>query len=446
MSQDKERILVVDDSADTLEILERKLASRGFQVVTARQVESAIQMLENQASDLVITDYKMPRLTGMDLIKFIVKHDRSIRIIMITGYPSVENAVDAVKSGAAEYLPKPFTDEELFSCLTRVLSHIRKDEGVVGVKPNVMEQVGLVGRSDAMKEVIRSIEKAADNLVPVLITGEYGTSREQAAWAVHCLSESTTRPFITVNWGAVPETVRGEDLLGINQEPVDGDRKSLAASIDVGTLFLDHLGEMDETVQKKLLRFLENRQAVTTDPQNPVLQDIRLVTAADRQLPLQVERGTFDKDLYRRLNIIGIHLPSLWERKEDIPLVADSFLRKWSRLQACAPPVLSEDALQVLRAYPWPANDRELESLIRWLVFTYPEKTITPSDLPAHMKAGLSIYKGCERTLAQAEQAYIREVVAYTGGIKSKAASILGIDRKTLRRKLADGDASSEKQ
>ncbi|SMP40583.1 sigma-54-dependent transcriptional regulator [Anoxynatronum buryatiense] len=444
--KEKEQILVVDDSADTLEILERKLAGKGYQVYLANQVESALRILETTEIDLVITDYKMPRLTGLDLIRHIRERDQDLQIIMITGYPTVESAVEAVKSGAEEYLTKPFTDEEFFACLNRVMENVRNRKLARGKAAPDGSRYGIVAASEPMKEVFHAIDKSATNPVTVLVTGESGTGKELVARAIHYHSERAKAPFVPVNCGAIPENLLESELFGYMKGAFTGANETRAGffiTADGGTLFLDEIGETSLAMQVKLLRVMEDGMVMMVGSQHPRRVSVRLIAATNKNLRDLVKQGRFREDLYYRLNVINIQIPALRERGDDVVLLSNYFLQKCAGEIGRDVPVLSDEVLQIFKRYEWPGNVRELENLIQRLVIMVESSRVTQADLPAFMKGGISIAKGFERTLEQVEQEYIIDVLNYTGGNKTKAAVILGIDRKTLRRKI-DGVADND--
>lgn len=438
MSQYKENILVVDDSADMLELLDRKLKGKGFRVHLANSVESAMNTMETTKMDLVITDYKMPRLSGLDLIKHIRNSNKETKIIMITGYPTVESAVEAVKSGAEEYLTKPFTDEEFFDCLNRVIEQIRIRK-MAGKSMLDLGRYGIVASSETMEDVFHLIEKSAVNPVTVLVSGESGTGKELVARAIHYHSPRAKAPFVPVNCGAIPETLLESELFGYMKGAFTGAQETRAGffiTADGGTLFLDEIGETSLNMQVKLLRVMEDSKVRMVGSQQARQVDVRLIAATNKNLREQVKQGRFREDLYYRLNVINIQIPPLRERMNDVVLLSNYFLKKFSQNFRNKSPVFSPEVLQIFRQYEWPGNVRELENLIQRLVIVCDHDNITPADLPPFMKSGISISKGFERTLEQVEQEYIIDVLNYTGGNKTKAADILGIDRKTLRRKI----------
>lgn len=440
MSDIKESILIVDDSPDTLEMLERKLNKKGYRIYLACHVESALSIIDKHQVDLVITDLKMPRLSGLDLIKSVRERYPDIKIMMITGYPTVESAVEAVKGGAEEYLSKPFTDDEFFESFNRVIEKIRDGQMMKKESVTAESRYGIVAASEAMKEIFRLIEKSAANPVTVLINGESGTGKELVARAIHYQSLRAKAPFVPVNCGAIPETLLESELFGYLKGSFTGATETRAGffiTADGGTLMLDEIGETSLNMQVKLLRVLEDQQVFMVGSQQARQIDVRVIAATNKDLRELVKQNSFREDLYYRLNVINIDLPPLRDRGEDVVLLSNYFLRKYSRKMNRKAPVISEDALQVLKRYDWPGNVRELENLIQRLVIMVDGQTINKADLPSFMKAGVSISRGFERTLEEVEKEYIQDVLNYVNGNKTKAAAILGIDRKTLRRKLS---------
>ncbi|SFH66982.1 DNA-binding transcriptional response regulator, NtrC family, contains REC, AAA-type ATPase, and a Fis-type DNA-binding domains [Tindallia magadiensis] len=447
MKDRRREILIVDDSPDTLEMLERKLSKKGYCTYLASHAESALSIIEEQSIDLVITDLKMPRQSGLDLIKAIRDRDADIKIIMMTGYPTVESAVDAVKGGAEEYLSKPFTDQEFFECFNRVMERIQDIHWAETESHATENPYGIVAVSEPMKKVFRLIEKSAENPVTVLISGESGTGKELVARAIHYRSLRAKAPFVPVNCGAIPETLLESELFGYLKGSFTGATETRAGffiTADGGTLLLDEIGETSLNMQVKLLRVIENQQVLMIGSQQPREINVRIIAATNKDLRSLVEQKSFREDLYYRLNIINIELPPLRERGEDIVVLANFFLQKYSAKMNGKTSVFSEEALEVMKKYDWPGNVRELENLVQRFVIMVDHPVIRKSDLPSFMKAGISIERGFERTLQEVEKEYMQDVLNYVGGNKTKAAAILGIDRKTLRRKLEQKSTASK--
>jgi DNA-binding NtrC family response regulator len=438
--RDKERILVVDDSAPTLEVLQRNLSAEGYQVLTAAGVAKAVELLEATKVDLVITDLKMPKVGGMDLVRHVRDNFRDTEVMMITGYPSIEGAVQAIKMGAEEYLAKPFTDEELSVAVRRTLDklRIRRCGGHLGVQTPAIPH-GLMGESEVMRKVLRSVTKAASTSATVLITGESGTGKELVARAIHYGSARSAAPFVPVNCGGIPDGLLESELFGHVKGAFTGATESRAGffhAADGGTIFLDEVSETSASMQVKLLRVLQDKEVYMVGSSRPRKVDVRILAATNKDLLGLVKKGGFRKDLFYRLNVIPIVLPPLRERGDDILLLATHFAQRFAVEPGRSQPRFSERAMAVLRDFDWPGNVRELENVVQRLVLMTDGEIIDAPDLPPLMRFSVLRRTGLDRSLADVEAEYVSNVLASVGGNKSRAAEILGIDRKTLREKL----------
>ena len=436
----KERILVVDDSPVTLEVIQRNLAAEGYQVFTAPGVAEAIEILGATQPDLVITDFKMPKVSGLDLVRHIRENFKNIDVVMITGYPSIEGAVDAVKTGAEEFLPKPFTETELLSAVHRVLdrARLRKfgDSAPSQVAP---VHKGLIGTSEAMRKVSITIGKASSTSATVLITGESGTGKELAARAIHYGGKRSSSPFVPVNCGGIPEGLLESELFGHVKGAFTGATEARAGffhTADGGTIFLDEISEMSLSMQVKLLRALQDKQICMVGSDRRRKVDVRILAATNKDLHCLVKKGLFREDLFYRLNVIVIAIPPLRERIDDIILLAHHFASGFAAELDRPPLRFCDKALQSLRSYNWPGNVRELENVIQRLVVMTDGDLIDVPDLPSLMRFSALRKASFNRTLAEVEAEYISNVLAEAKGNKTRAAEILGIDRKTLREKL----------
>lgn len=436
----KERILIVDDSAATLEVLQRNLTAAGYQVLTALGVAEAIEILEGTALDLVITDLKMPRVSGLDLVRHTRENFKDTEVMVITGYPSIEGAVNAVKTGAEEFLAKPFTDEELLSAVRRVLDklsvrssrHIAPDQVVSAHK-------GFIAESKIMHGIFAAIAKAARTSATVLISGESGTGKELAARAIHYGSARSAAPFVPVNCGGIPEALLESELFGHVKGAFTGATESRAGffhAADGGTIFLDEVSDMSPAMQVKLLRVLQEKEICMVGSNRTREVDARILAATNKDLQDLLKKGLFREDLFYRLNVITIFIPPLRERGGDVLLLARHFAAKFAAGLGKSPPDFSDKALQCLKDYDWPGNVRELENVIHRLVVMTDGDLIDVHDLPSLMRFSALRKRGFTRTLAEVEAEYIGNVLASVAGNKTRAAEILGIDRKTLRQKL----------
>jgi len=439
-SAGKERLLVVDDAVQTLEVLQRNLTAKGYLVFTARSVDEAIRILETTTVDLVITDLKMPKVSGIDLIRHVRENFKDTEVMMITGYPTIEGAVKAIKTGAEEYLTKPFTDEELFSAVRRTLDklHMRK-MGEARLHQMPKAPYGLIGQSEAVRKVFNAIAKTALTSATVLITGESGTGKELVARSIHYSSSRASAPFVPVNCGGIPEGLLESELFGHVKGAFTGATESRAGffqTADGGTIFLDEISDTSLSMQAKLLRVLQDKEVYMVGASHSRKVDVRIIAATNKDLAILVKKGVFREDLFFRLNVITIVMPPLRERGDDILVLAHHSVTKYAKEFGKPTLRFSDNALQVLRNYHWPGNVRELENVVQRLVVMTDGDLIEVSDLPSLMRFSALREVGLSRTLAEVEAEYIRNVLASVNGNKTRAAQILGIDRKTLREKL----------
>jgi len=436
----KECILVVDDVPQTLEVLQRNLTSQDYRVFTASSVAEAIAILDATSVDLVITDLKMPDVDGIHLIRHIRENLRETEVMMITGYPTVEGAVTAVKAGAEEFLSKPFTDEELLAAVRRTLDKLQRRKTIEAPGPLTgIASYGLIGNSEPMQQVFRAIAKAASTSATGLISGESGTGKELVARAIHYHSPRAASPFVPVNCGAIPEELLESELFGHVKGAFTGALETRAGffqTADGGTIFLDEISETSLSMQVKLLRVLQDRDVVMVGSTRPRKVDVRILASTNKDLTGLVKKALFREDLFFRINVITIDLPPLRERGEDILLLIHHFTARFAEELGKSVPQFSDQALQVLRNYHWPGNVRELENVIQRLIVMTDGGLIEVPDLPSLMRFSALQGVGFHRTLAEVEEEYIRNVLASVNGNKTRASKVLGIDRKTLREKL----------
>jgi len=432
------KILAVDDSLDTLEVIQRNLTPEGYKVFTASSVNEAVNILETDSIDLVITDLKMPIVGGLDLIRHVRENLRDVEIMMITGYPSIEGAVEAVKSGAEEYLVKPFTDKELLSAVQRMLEKLVRRRTTQSKNP-LNNSYGIIGDSKEMQDVFKQMKKAASTDVTIVISGESGTGKELVARAVHYNSDRSSAPFVPVNCNAIPNNLLESELFGHVKGAFTGAKGSRAGFFQVadgGTIFLDEIGDASQSMQGKLLRVIQNKEIYMVGSSRTRKLNTRIIAATNKDLLSLVEKGIFREDLYYRINVIYIPLPALRERGDDILLLTNHYLGKFSKEMDCPVLNFSDDALRALVNYQWPGNVRELENLIPRMVIITDSDFIHVTDLPALMKFYINKKKDVNRTLADVEIEHIRHVLASVNGNKTKAAKVLDINRKTLGEKL----------
>ncbi|HOC68245.1 MAG TPA: sigma-54 dependent transcriptional regulator [Candidatus Hydrogenedentes bacterium] len=446
----KGTILVVDDAETTCEVLQRSLSGEGYQVATASHVAAALYYLEQANVDLVITDLKMPGGSGMDLVRHVRENLRNTEVMMITGYPSIEGAVQAIKDGAEEYLAKPFTDAELYAAVRRAMDKVRlqRSHGVYWMQTPTLPH-GMIGESGAMLKIFDAIGRAASTSATVLISGESGTGKELAARAVHYGSVRSQSPFVPINCGGIPDSLLESELFGHVKGAFTGATESRAGffhAAEGGTIFLDEISETSASMQVKLLRVLQEKEICMVGSNRARKVDVRILAATNKDLAALMKKNMFRKDLFYRLNVLTIAMPALRERGDDILLLASHFINRYTSEFNRPQTRFSEDALRVLRNYDWPGNVRELENVIQRLILMTEHELIDVPDLPKLMRFSAPGKMPLNRSLAEVEADYIRSILVSVGGNKTRAAEILGIDRKTLRAKLADSHPGSPSQ
>ncbi len=439
MAAAKASILVVDDSPATLEILDRNLSDQGYSVQTAASVATAVDVLEQDHIDLVITDLKMPKIGGLDLVRYVRENFDDTEVMMITGYATIESAVEAVRRGAEEYLAKPFTEDELLSSVGRVLDKLAERRAARKASGQRLPPHQMIGESAPMRTVYGAIEKSSRIDATVLVTGESGVGKELVARAIHAASPRQAAAFVPINCGAIPENLFESELFGHVKGAFTGadcDAEGFFASASGGTLFLDEIGELSPKLQVKLLRVLQDGELFPVGSTKPRKVDVRVIAATNSDIS-PGNPAAVREDLFFRLSVITINVPPLRERGNDILLLAahftEIFASESSRPMA---PRVNRGARAALKRYRWPGNVRELENLIHSLVVMTDSEVIAVPDLPEIMRFQLERAPELGRTLAEVEADYFQKVLASVGGNKTRAAEILGIDRKTLREKL----------
>lgn len=439
-----ESILIVDDSHDMLEVLQRNLQALKFHTYQADNVHDAIEILKDSKVDLLITDLQMPKVNGMVLINYVNQQYPDVPILVITGFPSVSGAVEVIKAGAIDYLTKPFTTEELSASVSKSLTIRRANAKPEQPRPdarmNVMSRYGIIGNSEVMSDLSQIIDRISNNRVTVLVQGESGTGKELIARAIHYSGKYGKYPFVAVNCGAIPENLLESELFGFVKGSFTGagdTRAGFFQAANEGTIFLDEIGNASEAVQTRLLRVLQEKEITMIGATKPQKINVRIISATNSDLMAMVKKGQFREDLYYRLNVISIESPPLRKRKDDIPLLVRFFLRKYMDEFDRENLKVSEKTLDVLMQHPWPGNVRELENIVQRAVIMS-DDWIEPEHLPDYLqKIHSADASGGEwKTLKEVELQHIKKVLRAVGDNKTKAAEILGIDRKTLRQKL----------
>lgn len=443
------RILVIDDDVEMCALLADVLEAEGWSVATINDSLEASRILKKEEFDVIITDLKMKGLKGLDLLEESRKVAPLTPVIIITAFGTIESAIKAMKMGAYDYITKPFRSDEIILTVKKALENRRLNKEVVRLKKEVESRYHfhrLIGRSPAMRAIYDLIERISTSSNNVLITGESGTGKELVARAIHYSGPRKGGRFVAVNCAAIPETLLESELFGYKRgafTDAKTDKKGLLFEANGGTLFLDEVTEMPLVLQAKLLRVIEEREVRPLGDTNAYPLDVQIVSSSNRNIKDVIHQGRFREDLYYRLKVIDIELPPLRERKEDIPLLTEHFVEKFSGAAKKSVSGVSEDALKVLMNYSWPGNVRELENVVQRAITLCQHDTILPEDLPAnilHESEENLIDKGLKEhyTAEQLEKEYIRRVLIAVGGNKSRAAQLLGFDRKTLYRKLEE--------
>ena len=449
-------ILVIDDETGILDTLRILLKNEGFDVTTAQGGKAGLEQLKASAPDIVLTDVRMPQVTGIDVLQAVRDQDPETPVILMTAQASLQTAIQAVNQGAFYYIQKPFSNDDMVAICRRAAEHRRLRAENKQLKQEIRrrERTGLtkpLGKSKLFQDVMKLAEQVAPTESTVLIQGESGTGKEVIARYIHDLSTRTEGPFLSINCGALPEGLLESELFGHVKGSFTGavrDKQGLFAAARGGTFFLDEVGEMAPATQVKLLRVLQEREAIPVGGTEAIPVDVRLIAATNRDLDDEIKRGRFRTDLYYRLNVIALHLPPLRDRREDIPIFVDAFLKRIAQEHDDSPKRLSEPAGDAIGVYDWPGNVRELENALERAVVLTKGEVIDVDAIPAKITERKAEPLVADRphatpTLDLIEQAYITWVLQNESGNKTRAAEVLGIDPSTLYRKLSKYDSSN---
>ncbi len=439
------RVLVVDDDMDSRTIAGEILRTAGYEVRSVPDAKEALTFLGREKIDAVLSDIRMRECTGFDLLWMIRKHYPGLPVILMTAFPSLESAVESVKKGALEYLSKPLQPEELGRILQRSIA--KADAAPASSRNPQEEPTFIVGRSPAIVQVYKTVARAAQSRSPVLIEGETGTGKQLVARALHQAGPRAGRPFVEVNCAAIPETLIESELFGHVRGAftgADADHAGLFEQAHGGTLFLDEIGHIGRSMLAKLLKAIEDGTVRRVGAAATMSVDLRLVSASSRPIRDLVQTGQFLAEAYYRLNAVTIQLPALRERTEDVPLLARHFLARYLAPEKKGTD-FSEAAMGALMRHAWPGNVRELEQTVRRAAEFASGPAITAEDLGLAAPR-IRMTEGEIRSLADLERDHICRVLEFTQGNRQKAAEILGIDRKTLYRKLLAAGLSAERE
>jgi len=434
------RILIVDDELIMRESLAGWLERDGHEVEKASSGEECLELLKKSRFDILLVDIKMEGMSGLDLLKCVKESDPDVDIVMITAYGSIATAIEAMKNGAYDYLLKPFDPEELGILIEKIIRHQAQVRENIFLKEQVKDRIrfeSMIGQSKAMQTIFDLIQDVSPTDATVMITGETGTGKGLAAKAIHSGSQRCRGPFVAVNCGAVPENLMESELFGHQKGAFTDAKETKRGRLELahgGTLFLDEIGEISMRMQIDLLRVLEDRVFYRVGGTQPIEGDFRVITATNKNLQEAIKAARFREDLFYRLNVISFRMPSLRERKEDIPLLAAHFLHRFSQEMNKPIDKFSREAMDEMMLYDWPGNVRELENAIERSVVVGKTRSIQPADLPIFRPE--PCISPVDNTLRGIEKAHIIRVLdAYRGNI-AKCAKILGIDRSTLYGKI----------
>ena len=442
-AKSKGRVVIVDDDPVVRDSLGAWFDSEGFDTTVISSGREALERIDRDRWDIALLDIKMPGMDGMELQAKLREIDPDMPLIIMTGYASVETAVQALKNGAYDYITKPFDPDELVHLVSRALEHRATKREVVRLKENLQEifpHTDLIGQSPGMKRVFELIETVAPTDATVLITGESGTGKEIVARAIHAASPRRYMPMVAIHCGALPESLLESELFGHERGAFTGAqyrKKGKFEVADGGTVFLDEIADISLKTQTDLLRVLQEKQIVRLGSNQTVNVDFRVVAATNKSLEALVKEGTFRPDLYYRLNVFSIEIPALRDRREDIPLLVAHFLTKYATQMNRSVPRISAAALDVVIGYNWPGNVRELENAVERAMLISHDNEIQPQDFPFQVRKAVPEELGdAGRTLDEVEKAHIRRVLEETNWNLSRTARILDIDRTTLYNKL----------
>ena len=443
----KSTILIVDDDAGHRSMLLTLLADWGYRLEGAQDGESAVALCRSQPFDLVLMDVRMTGMSGIEALKEIKLRQPGLPVLIMTAYSDVKTAVEAIKSGAYDYLTKPLDFDDLRQAMERALDHAglrHENKTLREMLAASLDMGGIVSQSPAMRQVMQNVAAIAPSEATVLITGESGTGKELIARAIHNNSQRRKEPFVAVNCAALTESLLESELFGHERGAftgAEGRRKGRFQSADKGTIFLDEIGEISAAMQSRLLRVLQEREIQPVGSDQTIRIDVRILGATHRNLARDVEQGRFRQDLYYRLNVVTLHLPPLRERPEDIPLLAGHFLKKFAEKNRKQVKSFTPAAMHRLNAHPWPGNVRELENAVERAVVLLAGEYVEERDLPPALlseqkerAASGGVPPGM--TLEEMERQAIITALGAADGNKSEAARRLGITRKTLHVKL----------
>ncbi len=439
------QILVVEDDPRLLDILTSHLDRMGYAVRGARGAGPALQLMEERRADVVLSDVRMPGMDGRTLLQIVRRRFAETRVVLMTAFGSVDDAVEAMKAGAYTYVTKPFKIDEVAAVLRNAAREVALDHEAAGLRKAIRGRWSadaLIGTSHQMQEVRRGIREAAAVPATVLITGRSGTGKEMAARAIHYEGPRAAGPFIPVNCAAIPEALFESAMFGHRRGAFTGAHETQVGFIEQssgGTLFLDEVGDIPQPQQAKLLRVLQESELTPVGSSRPVKVDLRVIAATNRNLEAMVRRGEFREDLYYRVDVLRLHMPDIAERPGDVPALAEHLLIEIARDHGCPALGFTEAAVEALSRHRWPGNVRELRNVLERALLSARGRRVDARDLalsPREAAVGAETAVPEALTLAEVEKAHIEKVLALCGWNRSAAARVLGIDRRTLFGKI----------
>jgi len=431
------KVLVVDDDPNTRYLIEVFCRNEDYELLLAANGKEALELIQRGDVNIVVTDIRMPEVSGDAVLDAVLKLNPEIPVIIMTSYGTIEDAVHFLQSGAHDYITKPLTREVFCHRVRRAMEKLHLSREIHRLKTSLRQYTDrehVVGNSSAMRKVIETLPAIAQTDASVVVYGESGTGKELIARTIHYFSRRASRPFVPVNCGALPENLLESELFGYKRgafTDAHADTPGLVEEANTGTLFLDEVGEISTKVQVKLLRFLQEKEVKPLGSNKTLHVDVRIISATNRDLKQAIEEGAFREDLYYRLNIVPIRIPPLRERKEDIPLLANHFLRKFAKEHDKDMTEISPLALQKLVGYNWPGNIRELENKIQQTVVVATADTIRPEDidLPGEMR---SFKEEKSKVVAEFERNYVAKLLSLHEGNITRASRAAGMDRKNF--------------
>lgn len=449
----KRKILIVDDELSVLELLNEIFVSEGFSVLKATDGNEALKILELEQIDVVVMDLRMPGRDGLETLKEIKRMQLLTIVIIMTGYASIRTAVDTMKLGAFDYIVKPFENDELVAIVKGAISGTKKSNpSHLALKDQKDSYFGIIGHSPSMVEIYKTIKKVAIPNTTVLITGESGTGKSLLAQAVHSISLRSQFPFVTINCATLSENLLESELFGHEKGAFTGAVATRIGKFELankGTVFLDEIGTLSSQTQAKLLRVIQDKKFEKVGGERTLNVDVRIIAATNERLEEAVTAGKFREDLFYRLNVISIEMPSLRERVEDIPELVIFFIEKFNQKLRKSIKGVSSDAMELILKYPWPGNVRELENVIERAMILGDDSEISAGNLPSNLRKSTTVNpsgssniskvvdrSSLDNAMGMAEKDIIVEILMKTDGHRGKAAELLGISRRALQYKL----------